>query len=129
MSTTKYSTLSRQVCRLLADGVPRSAKQIAEAFGLSDTQASDVMVLLKATNRIKRNPVQYSITDTGKAFGQREAKVSKGSIQHNRDYRARERAKKGLPPVPKKPDQVISTASIVEQAIAMRPALDSVWSA
>lgn len=127
-------TMSRRIARLLLDGRPRTAVEISIEFGLTHTQAIDALGLLRETHRVAAAPASYRLTVAGTKFAQHDPdkprKPPKPHNQSNREYRARLRAAKGLPPKVEKapePEPVVSTVSIVEQALAKRPALQAAW--
>lgn len=123
----KDLTVCRQACRILADGKPRTTREMGELLGLDSMQASDLMVLLKKTNRISPMLPTYRLTATGEKFAAHEPKKAKTHAQVNREYRARKRAELGLPPsVERQPAVAIDTVS---RAIASRPALQMAWTA
>lgn len=121
----KDLTVCRQACRILADGKPRTTREMGELLGLDSVQASDLMVMLKKTNRISPMLPTYKLTATGEKFAAHEPKKAKSHAQINREYRARKRAEMGLPPpVERNPAAVLST---VERAIQSRHPLQMAW--
>ena len=54
-----------EALRLLADGVPRSVTEVAQALGLTEAQAANTLAHNRGRGRIASTPVLYAITPAG----------------------------------------------------------------
>ena len=58
-------TLTMQILKLLADGVPRTSEQIIAATGKSRAKVTHSLVAVRRQDWIQAQPVVYSLTASG----------------------------------------------------------------
>jgi hypothetical protein len=124
-------TMSRRIAKLLLDGRSRTAQEIAVEFNLTQTQATDALILLRETHRIAAIPASYRLTALGTKFA---THVPKSRALMKRELRAKQAAKRAAAVIDLDSDDLdnfprTAAAAIVANAIASRPALQRAWGA
>ena len=108
-------TNTRRLAMLLADGIPRNTREIGAALGMTEQEVRSTVHELTGNGRIKRQPLQYSLTHLGQAFADKtvtpalDAQMRKR--QHQKNYRAKSASKR----------------TTIQSAIRSRTALESAW--
>jgi hypothetical protein len=125
-------TMSRRIAKLLLDGRARTAQEIAVEFNLTQTQATDALILLRETHRIAAIPASYRLTVLGTKFAEH---VPKDRALMKRELRAKKAAKRAAEKL-RDPDSDDldnfprpDVAAIVEKAKASRHPLQLAWGA
>lgn len=111
---------SKRIAMALADGKPRTAAQLRAELGLSRDEFLSAAGSLSRKKLLKRVPVTYAITATGATYANHSPLTAAARVKNSRAKQAkmhaedRERTQKLL-------------ESVVDSALASRPALQAAW--
>lgn len=124
MDATNKVSLSVRMARLLAEG-PRNSQQIQQELGITQDAFHSAIQQLRRSGMAEASTIVYSITERGTSYAKKVRKPPKTPAQRmskSRDKAARVEAAHNA-------KIAKALESMVDCALASRPALQSVWGA
>lgn len=117
-------TNTKAIGKLLADGVPRTAKQIAEEVGISHVKVRSAIHELSGNGRMVINrsvrPGLYSLTQLGMEFAADRPVTEQAALERKRIEMARRRQ------LERERSNYTGT-NVIQHALQSRPVLQSIW--
>lgn len=119
-------TNTKAIGKLLADGVPRTAKQIAAEVGIPAEKVRTSIHELSSNGRMTVDhsvrPARYGLTQLGMEFAANRPCREEATRERKRVAQARRRKLE-------RSRENVTTTNLMQHALQSRPVLQSVWGA